>query len=115
MQAHVSNFETIKTVLLERREELRRRLTEVRTDIARNAQPLSPDFAEQANERENDEVLEALQRTTESELAEVDVALVRLRSGTYGECRSCGYPIEPRRLEAVPCTDRCSLCATQRA
>jgi RNA polymerase-binding transcription factor DksA len=114
MQAHTGDFQAVRTVLLDRREELRRRLTEVRADIQRHAEPLSPDFAEQANERENDEVLEALQRTTESELAEVDSALGRLRAGTYGECRACGYPIEPRRLEAVPCTDRCSLCATQR-
>lgn len=40
-------------------------------------------------------------------LAEVDLALERIRDDTYGTCRACGRPIGARRLTAVPW---CSLC-----
>jgi RNA polymerase-binding transcription factor DksA len=36
------------------------------------------------------------------ELAEVDAALVRVGTGTYGFCERCGHPISDARLEAVP-------------
>jgi len=106
-------FEQVKLRLQRRREELTVRLAAVKSELAREAEPLSADFAEQAGQRENDDVLNALRATTESELRELDAALERLRAGRYGECRRCGEPIEPRRLEAVPYADCCSQCASQ--
>ena len=114
MQAQRLSTARVETLLLKRREELAQRLAEVKVDLARSSEPLSPDFAEQAGERENEEVLEALRDRTEAELRDLGAALQRLHSGKYGECTQCGYPIEPRRLEAVPYTDSCSLCASQR-
>jgi len=35
-------------------------------------------------------------------LAEVDAALGRIRSGTYGACERCGRDIGEDRLEAIP-------------
>jgi DnaK suppressor protein len=40
-------------------------------------------------------------------LREVREALARIENGTYGKCISCGCPIEPDRLEAVPWTPFC--------
>jgi DnaK suppressor protein len=40
-------------------------------------------------------------------LREVREALQRIENGTYGKCISCGRPIEPDRLEAVPWTPFC--------
>jgi DnaK suppressor protein len=40
-------------------------------------------------------------------LREVREALARIENGTYGKCISCGRPIEPDRLEAVPWTPFC--------
>lgn len=45
-----------------------------------------------------------------AELAEVDAALARVRSGTYGECRDCGEPIAVARLSAYPTATRCLAC-----
>lgn len=45
-----------------------------------------------------------------AELAEVDAALARLRTGTYGECRDCGEPIALARLSAYPTAARCIAC-----
>jgi DnaK suppressor protein len=45
-----------------------------------------------------------------SELAEVDAALARMRTGAYGECSDCGEPIAPARLAAQPAATRCIAC-----
>lgn len=37
-------------------------------------------------------------------LYEIDQALNRIRSGTYGKCELTGKPIEPERLKAIPWT-----------
>jgi RNA polymerase-binding transcription factor DksA len=94
-----------------RREELRTRLVSVRADLSRKREPLSADFADQATQRENDEVLEGIGRSTEIELAQLELALRRIQSGDYGTCAKCGAGIESARLDVVPYTDRCSNCA----
>lgn len=40
-------------------------------------------------------------------LDEVDAALIRMETGTYGRCEVCGDPIEPGRLLADPTTRFC--------
>jgi hypothetical protein len=39
--------------------------------------------------------------------AVIDRALVRIMSGDYGRCVSCGQPIPAVRLVAVPAADEC--------
>ncbi len=41
-------------------------------------------------------------------------ALERLAKGQYGICRDCGRPISPKRLAAVPWTECCVHCQTER-
>lgn len=53
----------------------------------------------------------SLAAETRLNLAAVDAALERVRSGTYGICRQCGEPIAPARLEALPATTACITCA----
>jgi len=45
-----------------------------------------------------------------AELDEVDAALARMRTGTYGECSDCGEPIALARLSAYPTAMRCVAC-----
>ena len=94
-----------------RRDELRTRLASVRADLSRKREPLSADFADQATQRENDEVLEGIGRSSETELGQLEQALRRIQSGEYGTCAKCGAGIESARLDVVPYTDRCSNCA----
>jgi len=49
----------------------------------------------------------ALLDQSRSGLAEVDAALERIRTGTYGICTVCGEPIAEGRLEARPWTTFC--------
>ncbi|MCY1532805.1 RNA polymerase-binding transcription factor DksA [compost metagenome] len=84
------------------------RASAIRQDLARSH---SPDFAEQALQRQNDEVLEALLAEAEAALRQVGLAKLRLAEGTYGECLRCGEPIERARLQAVPAAEFCLKCA----
>jgi RNA polymerase-binding protein DksA len=43
-------------------------------------------------------------------LYHIDEALRRLRKGEYGNCQSCGKPIQKARLEAVPHARLCIEC-----
>ncbi|HET8697351.1 MAG TPA: TraR/DksA C4-type zinc finger protein [Gammaproteobacteria bacterium] len=44
------------------------------------------------------------------ELRAVQHALARLKRGQYGICQSCGRPIDPARLEALPQAVLCVSC-----
>ena len=56
--------------------------------------------------------LDALVSQTRGELAEIDAAIGRLATGTYGLCERCGEPIAPARLDARPLSRRCIDCAS---
>jgi RNA polymerase-binding protein DksA len=53
----------------------------------------------------------ALRDRSKAELERVDAALRALDAGTYGTCVSCGNPIAPERLEAIPWAPTCIDCA----
>jgi RNA polymerase-binding transcription factor DksA len=49
----------------------------------------------------------AVAGASERVLDEVDAALARLASGTYGRCEVCGEEIAEARLDALPLTRSC--------
>lgn len=71
------------------------------------------DSAERAVELENEDVVNSLEAGGLAELGQVRNALARIAAGTYQTCSVCCGEIDPRRLEAVPYTDRCIACADQ--
>jgi len=52
----------------------------------------------------------ALRSNLERTLQQVEEALSRFASGAYGVCKSCGEPIDPARLKALPHATRCLDC-----
>lgn len=103
----------IRERLLRRREELRRRVSKIAEGVGRGT-PLNPDFEEQAVERQEEEVLDALDEAAHRELAHITRALARMEQGVYGVCAVCGSDIPIGRLHAVPYTDLCLACAESR-
>lgn len=66
------------------------------------------DLGSEIFEREKDTgILEML----ENRLTQVNEALQRLKSGTYGVCLFCGNPIDPNRLRRLPSATLCLKCA----
>jgi RNA polymerase-binding transcription factor DksA len=55
--------------------------------------------------------LTALLAAARERLAEVDDALRRLDTATYGVCEKCGQPIADERLAARPFARHCMACA----
>jgi RNA polymerase-binding transcription factor DksA len=54
----------------------------------------------------------ALLSDAQHELRDIDLALERVRDGTYGVCAHCGKPIAPERLAARPSAAMCIDCAS---
>jgi RNA polymerase-binding transcription factor DksA len=98
----------IKNKLEEHRGVLLQRLSRVKQGIT---QEHSTDWSEQAQERQNDEVLEALGNELQYELKEINITLERINSGDYFNCTACGKEISLQRLEAIPYTPLCIHCA----
>lgn len=105
-------FENVQRKLQKRKDELRTRATRVKGDLRHEHDPLVADFAEQAVQRSNDEVLSAIQTSAEEELRHIDVALRRIADDMYDTCSQCGEQIAAERLAAVPYTDLCRKCAS---
>lgn len=103
-------FGEIRRRLLARREALQGRVRDIAAGAGRG-RPLDPDFEEQAIERQNEEVVEALDAAARHELTQIAAALSRLDQGEYGICAHCGEDIPVERLRAVPYADRCVNCA----
>ena len=57
----------------------------------------------------------ALEKRTRDLLAEVEHTLHKFDQGTYGLCDSCGQPIDPARLEALPQASLCLSCKAKNA
>jgi RNA polymerase-binding transcription factor DksA len=58
--------------------------------------------------------VEALANSLVETLTEVEHALEKFDSGTYGVCERCGAPIPDVRLEAKPAARLCMDCASAR-
>ena len=54
----------------------------------------------------------ALLRQAREDLAVLDVTRRRIEDGTAATCESCGGPIAPERLLALPGVHRCITCAS---
>lgn len=102
------NNSEIKQALTQKHQELSQRLSAVQKDLQKDH---SHDWSEQAQERENDEVLEAIATQTAAELTQIEGALKKLEQDDYGICTSCGESIAAERLIALPEALTCINCA----
>mgnify|MGYP006288511305 FL=1 len=102
------SHEAVKIELAAKLAELEKRLASIKRDVT---QEHSSDSAEQAQERENDEVIDAIGDETREAIAATRVALARIEAGTYGICDACGGEISAGRLAVLPEATRCINCA----
>ena len=104
----VTQFESRLKVM---QSELNNKLDSIKENVTTAA---NADWNEQAQERENDEVLDALGNEVRRELNLVNSALHRINIGEYEFCNDCGKHINPSRLEILPYTQYCIDCASKR-
>ena len=99
---------------------LRRRRGELAADLERLTAPPPPGSTVAFGKRVGDGTSEAVERMSTTaaarsiarSLADVDRALVKIETGTYGLCDQCGATIPFPRLTALPATAHCVDCLT---
>jgi DnaK suppressor protein len=109
MKTDTSNLHTCRKLLLAKREELIDRIYAHRSEITR-----VPTGNSQTEVALDTVVRDLAYVSMENEirmLAEVELSLHRLETGEYGLCGSCGAGISTARLEAIPWTRVCVICA----
>lgn len=99
--------------LKQRRQELLDRLKKITSDVRHEGEAIEADFAEQAVQRENDQVIDAIGGAARQELTQINVALARIESGDFGLCSECGKDIGVQRLEVLPYSTMCLACASR--
>lgn len=100
-----------KQKLLDLRDEYNRKIGAIDADVHHKNEPVEKDFAEQATQRENDDVLHALNEDAKIIVGQINSALHRIESGDYGICTECGAEISEGRLDIVPYAALCIKCA----
>lgn len=104
----MENYSAIKERLLERKGKLDELLHRVERSARRQ---LDKSFEEQAIQRENEEVLTALDDSLNKEWKQIESALKKIENGGFGICEGCGDSIAIKRLESLPHTNVCIDCA----
>jgi len=104
LQATIDHLTTLKT-------ELTHRIEAIEADIHHKKEPVEKDFAEQVTQRENDEVLNAIDEEAQQTVFLINAALARIQAGNYGICSNCGETIAEARLAALPYVTTCISCA----
>lgn len=102
------NLNNVRNKLLSDQQEFLNRLKKIEADMEKGR---SRDWSEQAQERENDEVLDSLSVEAEAQLKRINHALAKIDNNQYGYCERCHQPIDQSRLEAVPAAEYCLDCA----
>lgn len=108
MEIGPTEQEQIRAQLVTQKRELEARVNRIH-EHAR--EPLDADSSEQAAQLGNVEVVSALENEAVNEIAQIDGALRRLETGSYGVCVTCGEDISTKRLEAWPASAECLDCA----
>ena len=107
------DLDVIRSELEERRDRTQERLAELAKRPERGT-------AQGFGKRIGDGTTEAVSRLTdigvgdslERTLARTERALAKLNDGSYGVCDSCGDPIGPGRMRALPDGVLCLACAS---
>jgi DnaK suppressor protein len=100
---------TIREALLQRRSSLNTVVESNRNMLASNQGDLS-DIADRASTGFEDELTAGLLSIEVGQLEEINEALERIESGTYGVCIACRKAIPRKRLEILPFAKRCLKC-----
>jgi len=103
-------LEAYRQRLLSRQQQLVQRIFEVEEDMQAMDAERDIERMDRVQEEAAEEALTALDEQGRREVEEIEAALARIAAGTYGSCETCGEPISPVRLAALPTARRCVPC-----
>lgn len=100
----------MRQVLLKRRDALRKALAGDLSQLRELNAKTSGDLIDAALDSVQDEISSQLAEVESRELARIENALERMRSGHFGQCEGCGCAIPMARLNALPYATHCIKC-----
>jgi DnaK suppressor protein len=103
-------LDQFKKRLEERQQDMRKAVSRTEQDGRAADSETAQDIADKAANSYNKEFLFHQSNNERQLLNMVEGALDRIRTGTFGQCISCGEEINTKRLEAVPWTRFCINC-----
>jgi RNA polymerase-binding protein DksA len=110
-----------RTLLEEERERVRRAKTRLQEEHPGSLEDETEELATASDNHMGDvasatldrEIDYSLGENADQVLGEIDAALERIESGSYGTCTNCGREIAHERLEARPWASLCIDCARE--
>lgn len=108
--------EALKQRLLEEKERVRQEIADLDADLLESLEDTSGEsphdqhMAETAAATLGREIDLSLQENARATLLQIDRALEKLESGSYGQCDKCGKPLSDGRLDAAPFATLCVDC-----
>lgn len=106
-----SELSIIENELISQQARLQNSIDLLFKDKSRHGDGLTQDLDDQSVIIENDQVIDDLDRINRNKLRSVEHALSRIKAGSYGFCEVCGDDIHPKRLMAIPSTNKCMSCS----
>jgi DnaK suppressor protein len=104
------SIQKMRDLLVTRRDALRKALAGDLSLLMQLREQSGGDVVDAALDAAQDEVSSQLAEVESRELANIDRALVRMKSGSYGECEICNNKIPLARLNALPYATSCIEC-----
>jgi DnaK suppressor protein len=102
--------EYFKKKLLERKQKILEKLTELDTESKEVETDIAQDVVDKAESSYTKEFLLSLSDAERSQLFLIDNALKRLQRGEFGICQMCQKEVGKKRLEVLPWTPFCIDC-----
>jgi DnaK suppressor protein len=102
-----SQIARFREILTKKRDELRRSMNK---EESQDAHDFGRDEGDRANFSQSKEMAFRQKAQDRGLLVQVEAALGRIESGTFGECMNCEQEISLNRLNAVPWSRYCITC-----
>lgn len=112
MALRKEKLESIQRQLLSRRDALALELATATADLI-NDDEMYADSIDQASADTDRAMTVQIKNRERAVLAQIDEALRRIESGSFGECERCGEEIAEARMKANPATTLCIDCKAE--
>jgi DnaK suppressor protein len=105
-----NTLKKLKSLLLNHRREILERVAHLEFEH----EELKMHFIESIDSAQKENLVQLIHKLDErgkEEIAEINLALTKMRAGSYGKCELCGKSIPIKRLTVLPETRLCRNCA----
>jgi DnaK suppressor protein len=110
MSTRKDSLNKLRDLLVVRRNAIRKALAGDLSLLKQLREQTGGDVVDAALDAAQDEISSQLAEVESRELANIERALVRIKSGSYGDCEICGERIPLARLNALPYATSCIEC-----